>query len=148
MSGFFRELFRLNLYKRSQGHLVRRLTLFGIAALFIWGAIRFADPNIGFRVFEKLNEKWAFCAVYGTSAIITLFGLWFAFRLVNFPRFADFLIAVEAEMVKVSWPSRKELYTTTIVVICVMIILTVSLFCFDFVWLQLYQGLYSLATGW
>ncbi len=33
-------------------------------------------------------------------------GLWLCFRLVNMPRFADFLIAVEAEMNKVSWPTR------------------------------------------
>ena len=31
---------------------------------------------------------------------------WFAYRLVNLSSFADFLIAVEVEMTKVSWPSR------------------------------------------
>ena len=38
-----------------------------------------------------------------------LVGVWLGYRLVNIPRFADFLIAVEAEMNKVSWPSRGEL---------------------------------------
>ena len=32
-------------------------------------------------------------------------GLWASYRLVNVPAVADFLIAVEAEMNKVSWPT-------------------------------------------
>src|SRR3712207_7334919 len=32
--------------------------------------------------------------------------VWFAWRVVNMPTFADFLIATEAEMNKVSWTSR------------------------------------------
>jgi preprotein translocase subunit SecE len=61
-------------------------------------------------------------------------GLWFSFRVVNLPRFADFLIAVEAEMNKVSWPSRTELYRSSAVVIFVMLTLALMLFGFDLVW--------------
>lgn len=146
MSGFFRELFRFNSYKRSQGQLVRRLTMLGIIVLFAWGALRFINPQIGFSFYASMGDaatQW----VYGTSGLLVLIGIWLAFRLVNFPRFADFLIAVEAEMVKVSWPSNKELYMTTIVVITVMLIMTVSLFCFDFIWLHLYRLLLNWATG-
>ena len=35
---------------------------------------------------------------------VLAFGLWLGYRIVNVPQFADFLIAVEAEMNKVSWP--------------------------------------------
>ena len=42
--------------------------------------------------------------------VLASLGLWVAFRLVNMPAFADFLIAVEAEMNKVSWPTRGELF--------------------------------------
>ncbi len=68
-------------------------------------------------------------------------GLWFAFRLVNMPRFADFLIAVEAEMNKVSWPSRTELIRSSIVVIVVLLLLTAVLFVYDIVWQWLFRFL-------
>ena len=146
MSGFFRELFRFSTYKRTQGQLVRKLTMLGIVVLFAWGALRFINPQIGFLFYASRGDtaaQW----VYGTAGLVALIGMWLAFRAVNFPRFADFLIAVEAEMVKVSWPSAKELYITTVVVITVMLIITMSLFCFDFILLNLYRTLLSLATG-
>ena len=68
-------------------------------------------------------------------------GVWFSFRLVNVPRFADFLIAVEAEMNKVSWPTRKELFRSSIVVIVVFLLLTAVLFVYDIVWRLLFEAL-------
>ena len=41
------------------------------------------------------------------------------------PGFADFLIAVEAEMNKVSWPSRGELFRASIVVLVMIFVLAV-----------------------
>lgn len=62
--------------------------------------------------------------------------LWLAYRVVNFPVFADFLIATEAEMNKVSWTTRKRLVQDTIVVLVMVIILTVYLFLVDIMWGQ------------
>jgi len=59
--------------------------------------------------------------------------LWLGFRIVNLPSFADFLIAVEAEMNKVSWPSRTELIRASMVVIVLMFGLMAVLFTYDFV---------------
>jgi preprotein translocase subunit SecE len=53
---------------------------------------------------------------------------------VNVPGFADFLIAVEAEMNKVSWPTRTELYRSSVVVLVTIFVLAVVLFVFDFFW--------------
>ena len=39
---------------------------------------------------------------------------WIIFRLVQYPPFVEFLIATEAEMNKVSWTSRDDLYRATI----------------------------------
>ena len=68
-------------------------------------------------------------------------GTWFAYRLVNLPRFADFLIAVEAEMAKVSWPTRGELVRSSIVVIVVILGLAVVLFGYDAFWKMLLRVL-------
>jgi len=61
-------------------------------------------------------------------------GLWLAWRLVNFPAFADFLIATEAELNKVSWTTRKRLIQDTIVVLATVFLLTVFLFAVDILW--------------
>jgi len=53
---------------------------------------------------------------------------------VNVPGFADFLIAVEAEMNKVSWPTRAELYRSSVVVLVTIFVLAMVLFVFDFFW--------------
>jgi len=75
---------------------------------------------------------------YVIGGTIALMGIWFAFRVVNMPRAAEFLIAVEAEMVKVSWPNTKEVQVTTVVVITVMMIFCVLLACYDLIWHYLF----------
>jgi preprotein translocase SecE subunit len=60
--------------------------------------------------------------------------LWFAWRLVNYPTFGDFLIATEAEINKVSWTSRRALVRDTIVVLTTLVLLTVFLFVVDMFW--------------
>ena len=71
--------------------------------------------------------------------LVLLIGLWVSYRLVNYPQFADFLIAVEAEMNKVSWPSRTELIRSSLVVIFMMFFLAIMLFGFDLAWRFLFQ---------
>ena len=66
--------------------------------------------------------------------LLTAVALWFAYRIVNWPAFADFLIATEAELNKVSWTSRKRLYQDTIVVLTTVVLLTVFLFLVDIAW--------------
>jgi preprotein translocase subunit SecE len=68
---------------------------------------------------------------YIAPVLVLSLGAWLAFRIVNIPRFADFLISVEAEMNKVSWPSRGELYRASLVVIVVIFLLTAILLFFD-----------------
>jgi preprotein translocase SecE subunit len=60
--------------------------------------------------------------------------LWFAWRVVNYPQFADFLIATEAEINKVSWTTRRALFRDTIVVLTSLILLTIFLFVVDVFW--------------
>ena len=55
------------------------------------------------------------------------------------PKFADFLIQVEAEMAKVSWPSKVELYRHSVVVIAVIFILVAASYGFDIIWGYLFE---------
>ena len=108
-------------YKRSQGRIARQVTFFAILAAVVIGAWRLSDAAT-----TELGK-------YAIPAAIAAIGGWAAFRAVNIPRFADFLISVEAEMNKVSWPSRAELFRASMVVIVVIFMLTAILFTYDLV---------------
>ena len=60
--------------------------------------------------------------------------LWLAWRVVNVPAFADFLIATEAEMNKVSWTTQRRLIQDTIVVLVTVVLMAFYLFSMDVVW--------------
>jgi len=66
--------------------------------------------------------------------ILAAASLWIAWRVVNYPTFADFLIATQAEINKVSWTSRRALIRDTIVVLVTLILLTLFLFVVDMFW--------------
>lgn len=123
---FVRELLKTDIYKRSQGRLVRQLT-----CLAIWVATVLA----AWQIRPTLTVDWQVSppVAYAVAGVVLVVGLWFGFRIVNWPSFADFLIAVEAEMNKVSWPSRTELIRASMVVIVLMFGLTIVLFTYDFV---------------
>jgi preprotein translocase subunit SecE len=106
--------------------MVRQFT-----CLAIWVAFGLA----AWRLAPLLHVEWLVqrAVAYVVAGVVLLVGLWLGYRIVNLPSFADFLIAVEAEMNKVSWPSRTELIRASMVVIVLMFGLTVVLFTYDFV---------------
>ncbi len=120
-------LFQASVYKPSQGRIVRQVT-----ALVIWIVVALGC----YRLSVLLRGAFPANAWIESAIPLVLFaaGAWFGFRLVNWPRFADFLVAVEAEMAKVSWPGKPELIRASIVVIVTIVILAITLFLFDIVW--------------
>ncbi len=131
---FWSELFRFGVYKPNQGRIVRQLSFLAIALLA--GLAAFEIHR--FRLFDVLytglsGSRYVFLLVF------VVLGLWFAYRVVNYSRFADFLIAVEAEMNKVSWPTKTELWNASLVVMFVIFAMAASLFLFDMIWTSLFQ---------
>jgi preprotein translocase subunit SecE len=135
-------MFTASRYKRSQGRIARQATFFAIAAIFAAAAWRTSEAlaDLGRYLasfllpanqLDSLLVKLA--TDYTLPILVVAFGGWIAFRIVNIPSFADFLISVEAEMNKVSWPSRGELYRASLVVIVVIFLLTAILFGYDLV---------------
>jgi preprotein translocase subunit SecE len=136
VSGFVQELARVSLYKRTQGRITRQVTA---AALFVTIALGCWQLSVTLGHWSWLQAQ-AMGLKYAIPGVLLALGAWFCYRLVNYPPFADFLIAVEAEMAKVSWPSRRELVRATIVVLVTMFVLTLMLYLYDFVWsLLLYE---------
>ena len=137
MSAFFEELLRFGIYKRSQGRIVRQVTFAAVAITLLIGLWRMSTYLSG-----NSHPAWASYWIPGAIAVV---GLWASYRLVNLPAFADFLIAVEAEMNKVSWPSRGELFRWSIVVIVMIVAIGVLLAAYDTFWFEVFWklGVYS-----
>jgi preprotein translocase subunit SecE len=119
------ELFRFGLYKRSQGKVARQATFAALALIFTLGA---------WRLYETASQSESDVVRYLIPLVVLLGGLWISFRLVQMPTFADFLISVEGEMSKVSWPSRGELFRASVVVMLVIFVMAVLLYAFDVMW--------------
>jgi len=135
------ELLKTGVYKRSQGRLVRQFTCLAIwlvvalGAYRTWEYLRVVPLNLPAVINKSLpvgvQEAMPTVFLYLIPSLMLVVGLWIGYRLVNLPSFADFLIAVEAEMNKVSWPSRIELTRASMVVIILMFGLTIVLYFYD-----------------
>lgn len=129
-------------YKRVLGRLVRRLTILGILivggtgvySLVYQGSlpdhwvvtVPFSDPA---QTFTLLPD-----AKYSVPSLLIALTVWVAWRAVNMPQFAEFLIATEAEMNKVSWSSRKRLAQDTVVVLVCTVAMALFLLAVDLFW--------------
>jgi preprotein translocase subunit SecE len=117
-------LLQPGLYKRNQGRIARQLTFAGLAVTAAIGCWR-----LGMLLIDQGPA-----VQYGAPLAVFAASVWVAFRLMNLPKFADFLIAVEAEMAKVSWPTRAELIRSSIVVMIVIFGLAAILALYDLFW--------------
>jgi preprotein translocase subunit SecE len=133
-SSILRELFQTGVYKRAQGRVARQVTFAALAVSILFGA---------WQLFYYL-VTWPDAYRYGITGMVLVTFLWLSYRLVNYPRFADFLVAVEAEMSKVSWPTRTELWRSSLVVIIVIFVLAAVLFLYDVVWVQIFRKLLGI----
>lgn len=131
------ELFQSGVYKKNQGRMVRQVTFFSLLAAIALGCWRLSATLAGNSPVYTLWLPLVLLAVGG----------WLAFRAINIPRFADFLIAVEAEMNKVSWPSRGELFRSSVVVIVVIFGLAAILLAYDIFWKSVLKFLGIVSSG-
>lgn len=128
-------------YKKSQGQRVRKWTMIGI--LLVGGSGVYAVINQGMLPAGEWAPRVPFLDVRipllsdvpqtGPILLIAL-TLWIAWRSVNVPPFADFLIATEAEMNKVSWTPLRKLVKDTVVVLVFTALLTGFLLTVDLFW--------------
>ncbi len=132
--GFAQGLFQFGLYKRNQGRITRQITFAAIAVTVGLGTWQLFASEVTKTWLNWVGGLPESSGMFVVPLLLLTVGVWFAYRLVNMANFADFLIAVEAEMNKVSWPSRGELFRASLVVICVIILLAGCLFAFDMFW--------------
>jgi preprotein translocase SecE subunit len=135
--------FRSARYKGSQGQRVRRATMLGILllagagiySLYSHGTLVTAAKDWAVRIpFSDRHVPLLPDVQFTVPLLLAAAALWLAYRVVNLPVFADFLIATEAEVNKVSWPTRHSVIQDTVVVLTTVLLLTVFLFVVDIAW--------------
>jgi preprotein translocase subunit SecE len=117
----------VQIYKRYQGKYTRSLTFVGVMVLAVAGAYKLSD------YLGSYDATKAAYIQFGAPTVLALVMAWLMFWLVNRPNTADFLIATEGEMKKVSWSSKKEIIGSTKVVIVTTFIIAAILFGVDVV---------------
>lgn len=131
-------------YKRTQGVRMRRYSLIGFLLIGLSGVysiISHAAVGTGdWRLAIPFTGEPSAAVTPLTDIQFTIPLLlaaatfWLAWRAVNVPTFADFLIATEAEMNKVSWSNRKRLVQDTVVVLVTVVLMTLFLLFVDMFW--------------
>ncbi len=121
------------IYKRGQGKYTRLCSAFGAAIVVALGCL---------QLYKKLDATdlglWIETMVpVGLFVGLALLIFW----LINKPTTADFLIAAEGEMKKVSWSSRQEIIVSTVVVVVVVIIMAGLLGFTDLIFARLFMWL-------
>jgi len=139
----------LEIYKKGQGKTARITAYALLGVLILFGAYRLhATFNVAGEgvLVGKSGMLWgttpplldASIPVIGTITImkvISVFvlglGLLVMHLVLNGPKMATLLIDTEQEMRKVSWPSKTEVKSATVVVVIVTFVMAMSLYGFD-----------------
>jgi len=128
---FFLNLGQTGLFKPMQGWYARLYTALGLGVIAAAGVWHVYESSIDYTPLWRL----------GIPAVLALGFGWLIFRIVHFQPFAEFLIATEAEMNKVSWTSKEDLYRTTTVVLTTVVLMAVCLFVVDWLWLFILRNI-------
>ncbi|MCD4699401.1 MAG: preprotein translocase subunit SecE [Phycisphaerae bacterium] len=131
----------LKIYKRGQGKYTRSVT-FAVGALI--------SALVGHEVWKHLDGSdlsyWSTSVgpvglylVYGIPLLVFAGIVAVVYLAVNRQRSADFMIATEGEMKKVSWSSRREIIGGTKVVIATTFILASVLYVVDLGFLHFFK---------
>jgi preprotein translocase subunit SecE len=112
------------IYKSGQGKYTRMLSSLGFGLIIVIGCYRL------YKTLQMIDwEGWGLtqrASLWVSTmipAVLFVVLTFLIFRLINRPTIADFMIAGEGEMKKVSWSSRKEIVASTFIVIVVVIIM-------------------------
>jgi preprotein translocase SecE subunit len=109
----------LEIYKHGQGKYTRLWSAVGAAGIMGFGC---------YRLYEKLgtvtDRLWLQTLIPTVLFVgLGMLLLWIA----NHPSVADFLIAAEGEVKKVSWSSRQEIAVSTFIVVLVVVVVALLL---------------------
>ncbi len=117
----------MQIYRKNQGRWTRLGTVAGVGTLVVIGVLYMWD-----QLPASLGRFRA-----AIPLVIMLACFYVLLRVVNGKRPADFMIATEGEMKKVSWSSKKEIIGSTKVVITTLLFMGLILFLVDLLFMKL-----------
>ena len=149
----------LETYKKGQGVLVRRVAFWGLAVLILWGGQALYTFSINTFDFMKililedgpgytlpvLNQK--FNVAFVICWAITIAALVGVHAALNRQRSADFLVDTDSELKKVTWPTWKEGWNSSIIVIVFVAFLTVFLVASDWGLSRIFDFVFSIRSN-
>jgi|WetSurMetagenome_2_1015567.scaffolds.fasta_scaffold648910_1 preprotein translocase subunit SecE len=108
-----------DIYKPGQGKNTRLFSALGLAVIVGLGC---------WKLYQELNARSINPWIETIIPFGLCIGLFFLiFLLTNKHKAADFMIAAEGEVKKVSWSSRQEIIASTIIVIIVVVFMALLL---------------------
>jgi preprotein translocase SecE subunit len=143
----------MDTYKSGQGSLARLTAwvsalmalVFGCAELYSW--IQNPRTDVALLPGELFDDMPFFGTKFSWKfllcALIFFGGLWLLRRVMRREKAVDALIETEQELRKVSWPTKDESINATGVVILVSVLLTITLFAFDMLFVEFFGLLFQ-----
>ena len=113
-----------DIYKSGQGKNTRLFSGFGLAIIAGLGCLELYNWLQANEINMWVETLIPVCLFVGLAILI--------FILMNKHKVADFMIASEGEMKKVSWSSKQEIVASTIIVIIVVASMAILLGTADF----------------
>lgn len=114
-----------DIYKRGQGKYTRLCSAFAGAVILGLGCLRlYAKLEAASLGLSNKAALWVATMVPAALFVVLALAI---FWVVNKSAAADFMIAAEGEMKKVSWSSKQEIMISTFIVIVVVVIMAVLL---------------------
>ena len=128
----------LEFYKKGQGSKGRLLAIIACFGLIAWGGHSLwvqlqgsaslartlvRVPHVG------LTITWSLVI----AVAVVLFGCAAVTWVLNRPRTVNLLVDTEAEMKRVSWPSRQEAWNSSVIVVVTVVVMMGLLFFYDFI---------------
>ena len=126
----------LSIYKRGQGVWTRVAAALGILAMGVYAGIQTAEWLLNYRQpggWHVAEGRYIPYTALGTGFPVALFVIFLLLAYIagNTTRSANLLIETEIEMRQVTWPSAREVFGATAVVIVVVLLLGLYLFGLD-----------------
>ena len=138
------------IYKEDQGKVARIIlvTVIMLGAVFALQQLHGYMPKIpDWKLFGLIDENGLALQIldwrYMVHGPLIVLAIMFAYSQFNRPKTADFLIETENELKnKVTWPSRKEEVSASVVVVVTVLILSVFIFGVDYFMKLFSEGLF------
>ncbi len=129
-----------NIYKRGQGKYTRLCSAFAVAIIAGLGCLQLYY-ELEASSWDLSNKATMWIATMIPTGLFVILAI-LIFWLVNKHRVADFMIAAEGEMKKVSWSSKQEIAVSTFIVIVVVVIMAILLGSADVSFRTFFQWLF------